>query len=96
MVACIVKHHSAVKSDSIEAQLLFDADVLDFLGCVGVFRMFSMKPRDLKAAFETSVKRREQLPNQLCLEKSKAIAKERVERMDRILTWFEEETDKNF
>ena len=96
VLECIEKHHKAENSDSIEAQLLFDADALDFLGCVGVLRMFSMKPRDMKAAYETAKKRRDQLPDKLCLEKSKEIAIERLERMDQMLTWFEQETYKYF
>jgi uncharacterized protein len=96
VLVCIENHHKAENSDSIEAQLLFDADALDFLGCVGVLRMFSMKPRDMKVAYETAKKRRDQLPDKLCLEKSKEIAIERLERMDQMLTWFEQETNKYF
>jgi uncharacterized protein len=92
----IETHHSAGKGRCIEAQLLGDADALDFLGCIGVLRMFSMKSRDLRAAYETVRKRREQLPGKLCLEKSHEIAEKRLERMDKILAWFEQETRQIF
>ena len=46
----------------------------------------------MKAAYETAIKRRQELPDKLCLEKSKEVARERLERMDKLLTWFEQET----
>jgi uncharacterized protein len=96
VLECIETHHSAEKGRSIEAQLLSDADALDFLGSVGVLRMFSMKARDLRAAYETARKRREQLPEKLCLEKSREIAEKRLEKMDKILAWFVQETSNRF
>ena len=56
VLECIETHLSAKKGRSIEAQLISDADALEFLGCVGMMRMFSMKPRDLRAAYEIAKK----------------------------------------
>jgi HD superfamily phosphodiesterase len=96
VLECIELRHSPEKGDSIEAHLISDADALDFLGCVGILRMFSMKPRDLRAAYETAKKRREQLPEKLVLERSREIALERLKKMDKLLTWFEQETSNYF
>jgi uncharacterized protein len=92
VLECIKTHHSAEMDRSIEAQLLSDGDGLDFLGSVGILRMFSMKARDLRAAYDTARKRREQIPEKLCLEKSREIAERRLKKMDKILAWFEQET----
>jgi len=96
VLQCIETHHSAEKGRSLEAQLISDADALDFLGCVGVLRMFSMRPKDLRAAYEITKKRQEQLPGKLSLEKSKEIADKRIENMNKILEWFDQETDNCF
>ena len=69
---------------SVEAVLLHDADVLDFLGPVGIVRDFSKNPRDLRKGYETAMKRRERLPQKLRLEKSRELAEPRVRQMDEL------------
>jgi uncharacterized protein len=92
VLECIEFHHSGNPNRSIESILLSDADGLDFLGVVGVLRDFAKNPKEMKKAFELSKKRREKIPNQLLLPKSKVIAAKRIDEMDTLLSTFEEET----
>lgn len=89
---CIEMHHTAGNHRCTEAVLLSDADALDFLGIVGVLRDFAKKPKDLKNAISTVRKRMSQLPGQLRLERSRAIAEVRLQEMNWLLDRFEEET----
>jgi HD superfamily phosphodiesterase len=92
VLECIESHHSSDPGRRIEAILLSDADALDFLGVVGLLRDFSKKPRDLRKAYDVVQERKEKLRQSICLESSKAIAVQRLERMERTLGFFEEET----
>ena len=89
VLGCIGGHHKSHSDMSTEAILLRDADVLDFLGIVGVLRDFSKKPKDLRKGYETTKKRRERLPKTLFLEKSKELAEARTRQMDKFLAIFE-------
>jgi uncharacterized protein len=92
VLECIELHHSGDPGRRIEDILLSDADALDFLGVVGVLRDFSKKPGDLRKAYEVVQARKEKLRQSICLEKSRAIAAQRLERMENLLSLFEEET----
>ncbi len=92
VLECIELHHTAGSERSLESILLRDADVLDFLGVVGILRDFSKNPRDLRKAFDVVKQRREKLPGMLVLPRAQAMAAERVKRMDEILAEFEEES----
>ena len=48
ILQCIEYHHNCDPGKSIEAILLSDADVLDFLGAVGVLRIFSKQSQNLR------------------------------------------------
>ena len=89
VLECIGGHHRSDSDMSTEAILLRDADVLDFLGVVGVLRDFSKNPKDLRKAYETTKKRRERLPKTLFFEKSKELAEARTRQMDKFLAIFE-------
>jgi len=89
VLECIREHHSSRSDMSIEAILLRDADVLDFLGVVGILRDFSKNPKALRKAYETVKKRRDRLPKTLLLEKSKELAATRIRQMDKFLAIFE-------
>jgi uncharacterized protein len=91
IVECIQTHHQGNPDRSIEAVLLSDADALDFLGVVGILRDFAKKPKAMREAYETSKKRRAQLPGMLCLERSHQIAAARVQEMDLFLERLREE-----
>ena len=89
VLECIREHHSSRSDMSLEAVLLRDADVLDFLGVVGILRDFSKNPKELRKGYETTKKRRERLPKTLYLEKSKELAETRIRQMDKFLAIFE-------
>jgi uncharacterized protein len=89
---CIESHHGSDPERPIEAILLSDADALDFLGVVGVLRDFSKKPGDLRKAFEVVQERKEKIRRSICLETSKTVAAQRLERTESLLGMFEEET----
>ncbi len=89
---CIELHHAAGSDRSLESILLRDADILDFLGVVGIMRDFSKNPRDMRKAYEVIKKRRDTLPQQLYLPRAKSIAAERVQEMDQLLVRFEAES----
>jgi uncharacterized protein len=82
VLECIVLHHDHTTPKRYEAILLSDADALDFLGTVGILRDFSKNPRDMRKAYEASLQRRNTIPGQLVLERSRAIAQVRLPEMD--------------
>jgi uncharacterized protein len=94
VLECIELHHAAGTSPSrsLESVLLRDADVLDFLGPVGVLRDFSKNTREMRRAYEIAKRRREKLPALLALEKSREIAVRRVQQMDELLARFAEDS----
>jgi uncharacterized protein len=92
ILECIELHHSGGSERSIESILMRDADVLDFLGIVGILRDFSKNPRNLRKARQEVQRRRDKLPALLCLQKAQAIAAQRIEEMDMILSQFEAES----
>ena len=97
VLECIELHHSGEeqysgKRRSIESILLKDADILDFLGPVGVLRDFSKNVRDLRKAYTITKQRRENLPGLLSLEKAQELAKQRLIEMDHLLARFESDS----
>jgi uncharacterized protein len=85
-------HHDPHPARSIEAILLCDADALDFLGVVGVLRIFSKQTKNLRKAFDIVKQKRAALADCLVLEAAKVIAVERVAQTDALLAAFEQET----
>lgn len=92
VLECIEWHHTGGDNRSVESILLRDADVLDFLGIVGILRDFSKNARDLRTAYNVVKKRRDRLPGLLSLDKAKAIAVVRVKQMDELLARFEQDS----
>ncbi len=92
VLECIALHHTGGSDRSLEAILLRDADVLDFLGVVGILRDFSKNPRDLRKAYDTIRQRRAKLPGLLHLEKARELARQRLGEMDLVLEQFEAES----
>jgi uncharacterized protein len=92
ILECIELHHTAGSERSLESILLRDADVLDFLGVVGIMRDVSKNSRNLRKAYQVVQSRREKLPALLCLEKAQALAAERIKQMNETLAAFEEES----
>lgn len=80
-----------------EAVVLHDADTLDFLGAVGIARIFSLTTRhrwatDLKAAVATVDRFSKELPAKLVTSAAKKIAEERVSEMKSFLDALDLET----
>ena len=96
IIECIANHHNGRKDKSIEAQLISDADGIDYIGTIGIVREFSTKPRELRKAFEFSQARMEKVKQNICIKESRIIVEERIERMKRIFTQLIEETDNVF
>jgi uncharacterized protein len=92
ILECIQLHHTGGSERSLESILLRDADVLDFLGVVGIMRDVSKNPRNLRKAYQEVGRRRDKLPALLSLEKAQAIAVERVKQMNETLAEFEKES----
>lgn len=88
----IETHHSTDPQRSLEAILLSDADALDFLGVVGVLRIFSKNTKDLRKAHEITRKRQKALPGGVILERAKEIAAVRARQMDEMLNLFESDS----
>ncbi len=92
VLECIAFHHGGPAGRSIESRLFTDADVLDLLGVVGTLRVFSMVPRNLRAAVERVRSYRDSGLAALSLESSRALAAARVAETNQLLRTFEEET----
>ncbi|MCF7910700.1 HD domain-containing protein [Candidatus Pacearchaeota archaeon] len=84
------KPHDPVEKLSYEAKVLYDADVLDALGAVGIIRMISFsinqkipyfKSRSdiIDESFFGNIKYLEKMKNNLILDNSKTIAEKRME-----------------
>jgi HD superfamily phosphodiesterase len=78
-------------ASAIESLLLREADMLDMLGVVGILREFAWGPNDLRVCYERVLARRAGIAGRLSLPRAKAIAEERLARMDQTLGWFNEE-----
>jgi uncharacterized protein len=88
VLECIEFHHAGGDQRSLEAELLREADILDFLGVIGIMRDFSKNARDLRKAYTITLGRRNSLPGLLRLEKAKIMAEERIHEMDELLERF--------
>lgn len=94
-----IEHHppGASPGRSMEATLLKDAVALDYLGAVGLGRVFAMigleeDVPDLAAAVRHAMSLRRTLPDLLHLEASRRLAQERVLEMDNFFHSLEDET----
>ena len=94
-----IEHHppGASPGRSIEATLLKDAVALDYLGTVGLGRVFAMvgleeDVPDLAAAVRHAMSLRRTLPDLLQLEASRRLAQERVLEMDKFFQSLENAT----
>ena len=98
ILECIAHHASAGTDTRIsrEAMLLHDADVLDFLGAVGILRDFSKNARNLRGGYDAALKRRARLPQTLFLPESVELARQRLHDMDAFLAAFEADSFGHF
>jgi uncharacterized protein len=80
---------------SNEALLLREADMLDFLGMIGIAREFAWGPNDLQVCTRRILARRAAIRERLTIPRAQELARMRLERMDICLRWLEEESDES-
>jgi HD superfamily phosphodiesterase len=77
---------------SSEALLLREADMLEFLGMIGMAREFARGPRNVETCYKRILSRRAGIQGRFTLPRAQAIAQTRLERMDEYLQWLNEES----
>ena len=79
-------------TQSNEALLLREADMLEFLGMIGMAREFARGPKDVEACHRRILDRRAVIQTRFTLPRACEIAQIRLERMEQCLNWLEEES----
>jgi len=79
-------------TQSNEALLLREADMLEFLGMIGMARDFARGPRNVETCTKRIRGRQTDIRNRFTLQRAQEIAQVRLERMDQCLSWLEEES----
>jgi uncharacterized protein len=77
---------------STEAVLLREADFLDFLGIIGLVREVGRGPKELVAAIQRVLGRREKIQDRFTLPIAQQIAAVRLARLEQCLAWLQEES----
>lgn len=77
---------------SNEALLLREADMLEFLGMIGMARDLARGPRNLETCYRRIIDRRYGVQGRFTLPRAQEIARVRLERMERSLQWLLEES----
>jgi len=77
---------------SKEALLLREADMLEFLGMIGMARDFARGPKDVEACYRRILKRRAGIQGRFTIPCAQEIAQVRLERMEQCLHWLDEES----
>ena len=75
-----------------EALVLREADMLDFLGVIGIAREFAWGPNNLRTCYERILARRSGIAGRLTLPKAKGIAAQRLASMEQTLRQLIEES----
>jgi uncharacterized protein len=78
-------------AQSAEALLLREADMLEFLGVLGITRTFSWGPKNIAIGYRRILERRAGIIRRFSLPRACQIAQIRLEHMDHCLRWLEEE-----
>lgn len=76
---------------SAEARLLREADMLEFLGMIGIAREFARGPKDVAVCHRRILDRRAGIEGRFTLPRAQAIADIRLARMAQCLDWLTEE-----
>jgi HD superfamily phosphodiesterase len=79
-------------TQSNEALLLREADMLEFLGMIGMAREFARGPKNVETSYKRILSRRYGIQNRLTLPRAQEIARIRLERMEQSLGWLLEES----
>lgn len=77
---------------SNEALLLREADMLEFLGMIGMAREFARGPKNVETCYKRIISRRDAIQTRFTLPHAQEIAKIRLERMETCLGWLIEES----
>jgi HD superfamily phosphodiesterase len=77
---------------SNEALLLREADMLEFLGMMGMAREFARGPKNVETCYKRVLSRRNGIQNRFTLPRAHEIARVRLERMEICLGWLVEES----
>lgn len=77
---------------SNEALLLREADMLEFLGMMGMAREFARGPKNVETCYKRILSRRDGTQNRFTLPRAQEIAKVRLGRMETSLGWLVEES----
>jgi HD superfamily phosphodiesterase len=77
---------------SREALLLREADMLEFLGMIGMAREFARGPKNVEACYKRIVSRRYGIQGRFTLPRAQEIAQVRLGRMEQSLGWLLEES----
>jgi HD superfamily phosphodiesterase len=79
-------------TQSNEAMLLREADMLEFLGAIGMARDFARGPRNVDLCYKRILSRRDDIRGRFTIPSAQKIARLRIERMDIFLKELEEES----
>jgi HD superfamily phosphodiesterase len=79
-------------TQSIEALLLREADMLEFLGMIGMARDFARGPRNVETCYKRILSRRADIQGRFTIPRAQEIAEIRFERMEKSLQWLNEES----
>ena len=79
-------------TQSNEALLLREADMLEFLGMIGMAREFARGPKNVEACYKRILSRRYGIQGRFTLPRAKELAQVRLERMEQSLGWLLEES----
>jgi uncharacterized protein len=77
---------------SNEALLLREADMLEFLGMIGMAREFARGPKNVETCYKRILSRRRGIQGRFSLPRAREIAQIRLERMEISLQWLDEES----
>ena len=77
---------------SREAILLREADMLEFLGMIGMAREFARGPKNVETCYKRILSRRYGIQGRFTLPRAQGIAQVRLERMEQSLGWLLEES----
>jgi len=79
-------------TQSNEALLLREADMLEFLGMIGMARDFARGPKNVETCYKRILSRRDDIRGRFTIPRAQEIAQVRFERMDQSLQWLLEES----
>lgn len=77
---------------SNEALLLREADMLEFLGMIGMAREFARGPKNVETCYKRILSRRDRIQGRFTIPRAQEFARVRLRRMEESLQWLNEES----